>query len=88
MMSFTALVRGIADTGAVSREEFIRATSLDADRAFELFSSLAAFGLEFDEQGRIVGAALTTKTPPHAIHIAGKEFFAWCALDKIGRAHV
>ncbi len=83
VMGFSALVRGIADAGAVTPDEFSRTTSLDPARATELFSSLAAFGVECDEQGRIVGAALTTKPTPHVIRIAGKQLFAWCALDTL-----
>ena len=80
---FSALVRGIANAGAVTPDEFARSTSLAPAQASQLFSSLAAFGLECDEQGRIVGAALTTKSTPHAIRIGGKSLFAWCALDTL-----
>ena len=83
VMGFSTLVRGIADASAITPDEFSRTSSLDPARATELFSSLAAFGLERDEKGRIVGAALTTKPTPHVIRIAGKELFAWCALDTL-----
>lgn len=83
VMGFGALVRGIAVAGAVTPEEFGRSTSLSATQASELFSSLAAFGLERDGAGRIVGAALTTKPTPHAIDIPRKQLFAWCALDTL-----
>jgi alkylmercury lyase len=83
VMGFGALVRGIAVAGAVTPEEFGRSTSLSTTQASELFSSLAAFGLERDEAERIVGAALTTRRTPHAIRIAGKPLFAWCALDTL-----
>jgi hypothetical protein len=68
-MGFTALVRGIAANGVVTPEDFSRDTSLSPARASELFESLAAFGLERDAAGRIVGAALTTRRTPHAISI-------------------
>jgi alkylmercury lyase len=83
VMGFTALVRGIAEVGAVTPEDFSRDTSLNTTQAGVLFSSLAAFGLERDEAGRIVGAALTTKRTPHVIGVGGKQFFAWCALDTL-----
>jgi alkylmercury lyase len=83
VMGFTALVRGIAERGGITPEEFRRNTSLSSTQASELFSSLTAFGLERDEAGRIVGAALTTKRTPHAIGIGGRQLFAWCALDTL-----
>ena len=53
---FTALVRGIAANGVVTPEDFSRDTSLSRAQASELFESLAVFGLERDDAGRIVGA--------------------------------
>ena len=83
VLGFTALVRGIARTGAVTPEEFSRETALSSERATELFTGLAAFGLERDGEGRVVGAALTTRRTPHAVAVAGKSLFAWCALDRL-----
>ncbi len=83
VMGFTALVRGIAANGVVTPEDFSRDTSLSPAQASELFESLAAFGLERDAAGRIVGAALTTRPTLHAIFIPGRKLFAWCALDTL-----
>lgn len=83
VMGLSTLVRGIAQVGAVTPADFSRSTSLDPTQARELFSSLAAFGLERDEAGNIIGAALTTRSTPHSIGIAGKQLFAWCALDTL-----
>ncbi|MBW2244878.1 MAG: hypothetical protein JRH01_23095 [Deltaproteobacteria bacterium] len=80
---FSALVRGIAATGAVTPEAFASGTSLNMAEASGLFSSLAAFGLERDDEGRIIGAALTTRPTPHVVAIHKKRLFAWCALDTL-----
>ena len=80
---FTALVRGIAKTGAVTPEDFGRETGLDTNQANEMFSQLGAFGLEVDAAGRIVGAALTTRRTAHSLKVAGSQLFAWCALDTL-----
>ena len=79
----TALVRGIARSGAVTPEDFSRETALSAEQASEVFEELAAIGLERDDEGRIVGAALTTTRTPHAVTFAGRSLFAWCALDTL-----
>ncbi len=83
VLGFTALVRGIARTGAITPEDFSRDTALNSEQANELFARLAQFGLERDEQGRVVGAALTTRKTPHAVAVAGRSLFAWCALDTL-----
>ncbi len=80
---FAALVRGIAKTGRVTPSEFGRRMGLNTGEASELFSGFAAFGMEMDESGNIVGAALTTKQTPHSLSFGGKKLFAWCALDTL-----
>lgn len=83
VLGFTALVRGIAANGKVSPEDFSRDTGLSPEHANALFASLSAYGLERDEVGNIVGAALTTRPTPHVISIPGVQLFAWCALDTL-----
>ena len=80
---FTTLVRGIARSGGVTPEDFSRGTALSPEQASEVFEGLAAIGLERDAGGRIVGAALTTTRTPHAVTVAGRSLFAWCALDTL-----
>lgn len=83
VQAFTTLVRGIEANGAVTPDEFTRETRLDSKQTGDLFASLAAMGLEFDEAGRIVGAALTTRETPHSVVFRGKQLYAWCALDTL-----
>lgn len=42
-----------------------------------------AGGLERDEQGRLVGLALTLRPTPHRFTFAGRTLFAWCADDAL-----
>ncbi|MGH2356367.1 MAG: organomercurial lyase MerB [Chloroflexota bacterium] len=39
--------------------------------------------VEWDEQGRVVGAGLTLVPTPHRLEVEGKALFAWCALDTL-----
>ena len=77
------IVRGIYRDGAVSAESFAQEFKLAASEAQALFESLADFGMEFDESGNIVGAALTTKKTPHTIRFGDRELYAWCAMDTL-----
>ena len=80
---FAALVRGIAETGAVTPDEFGHQTGLNVDEATELFSVFAALGMQVNESGNIVGAALTTTPTPHSLSFGGRKLYAWCALDAL-----
>jgi mercuric reductase len=48
-----------------------------------IFASLRETGLEFDDQGNLVGAALTLRPSPHRFRVAGRDLFAWCSLDTL-----
>ena len=81
--AFAALVRGIAKTGAVTPDDFRRRTGLNTVEVSALFSGFTALGMEVDESGNIVGAALTATQTPHTLSFGGKKLFAWCALDTL-----
>ena len=80
---FGSIVRGIYRDGAVSAESFAQELEIDASEARALFSALSDMGMEFDEAGNIVGAALTSKQTPHAVRIGDRVLYAWCALDTL-----
>jgi alkylmercury lyase len=80
---FGAMVRGIAEAGVLSAERFAELMGLEAETASEVFEGLFAAGMQKDESGNIVGAALTTRETPHKMRVAGKELYAWCALDTL-----
>ena len=39
--------------------------------------------LEFDEDGRLVGAGLSLRETPHVFEVQGQRLFTWCALDTL-----
>ena len=83
ILGFAALVRGIARAGAVSPEEFASKLEIEPSRAKDLFAGFATMGVQIDEQGRVVGAALTARKTAHRVEVGGKELYAWCALDTL-----
>lgn len=46
-----------------------------------VFHALQKQGAEFDENGHLVGAALTLKPTPHRFRVNGRTLYTWCALD-------
>ena len=80
---FTAMVRAIAEEGVLSFERFAELMGLQRAAAEALFARLSAAGMQTDESGNILGAALTTRETPHGVRVAGKDLYAWCALDTL-----
>ena len=80
---FGAMVRGIARDGHLSVERFAELIGLGVPEAKELFEGLAAVGMQMDESGNILGAALTARETPHKMRVAGKDLYAWCSLDTL-----
>ncbi len=80
---FGAMVRGIAKDGHLSVARFAELMGLGVSEAKELFEGLAAVGMQMDESGNILGAALTARETPHKMRITGKELYAWCSLDTL-----
>ena len=83
ILGFSALVQGIARSGAISPEEFASELGIEPSRAKGLFAELARMGVQIDEQGNVVGAALTARKTIHRVQVRGKELYAWCALDTL-----
>jgi alkylmercury lyase len=80
---FAAIVRAIAESGALSPERFAEVMGLDVSKAEELMADLEAIGMQSDDSGNIIGAALTTQVSPHRMRVGGKNLYAWCALDTL-----
>lgn len=81
--TYTLLIRAIADGRSVSPAELAAELGIPGESAEEVFAGLQASGMEFDEAGNLVGAALTPRPTPHRVSFGGKELFAWCALDTL-----
>ena len=81
--AFRAMVRGIAEEGVLTAQRFGELMGLEPSMAREVFAGLSAAGMQTDESGNILGAALTVHETPHRCRIAGKQLYAWCALDTL-----
>ena len=99
VLAFSTLVQEIARSGAVSPDEFASKLGIETSQAHDIFAGLARTGLQSDEQGNIVGVALTSRPTPHRVRLGGKmggetggeiggerggkELYAWCSLDTL-----
>lgn len=76
-------VRSLAKGRPLSAEAFAAAAGLSLDRVPAIFTRMREKGFEFDEDGNLVGAALTLRPSPHRFRVAGRDLFAWCSLDTL-----
>jgi alkylmercury lyase len=83
ILGFTALVRAIAERGRATPSAFAAETGISPDEVPKLFRWLAAGGLQLDDEGNVVGAALSVRATPHRFHVRGRGLYAWCALDTL-----
>ena len=80
---FATIVRAIATQGSLAADRVAEAIGSDVSETERLVAELSAIGVQFDETGNIIGAALTTRETPHRMRIRGNGLYAWCALDTL-----
>ena len=83
ILSFAAIVRAIAESGVASRAAFAATTGLPLEQVSDLFERLSTSGIQFDDDGNAIGAALTTRPTPHRFRVRNRDLYAWCALDTL-----
>lgn len=64
--------------------EVIAATlGIATEIVHEQMEALRRYGCEFNAEGELIGAILTQTPTPHRVRVAGREVYAWCALDTL-----
>ncbi len=76
-------VRALAKGRPLSPADFAAATALPLDRVPPIFAWMREMGSEFDDDGNLVGAALTLRRSPHRFRVGGRDLFAWCSFDTL-----
>lgn len=80
----TSLLLGLLAEGRpVSAAHLAERSGLPLKEIETKFKKFKGRGGEFDEQGNLIGAALTLNKTPHRFLLNDKELFTWCSLDAI-----
>ncbi len=77
------LLEELAKGGPVSRERASELHGVSREEIDELFSAIHASGGQLNDQGELIGMALTLKPTRHNIRVNGNDMYAWCSLDTI-----
>lgn len=76
-----AALRLLAEGEPVEPADIASATGQPVADVQTWLARMAAAGYEIDEEGRLVGAALTLRPTTHQIRVRGNDLYAWCGFD-------
>lgn len=73
----------LADGQPVSADQIAAVTDWPRHDVVAWLQQARHTGYEVDEQGRLVGAALTLRPTPHRFRVRGNDLYAWCGFDTL-----
>lgn len=73
----------LAEGAPVTPERLATASGQPVEMIRSHFTMMRNCGCEFDDQGALVGNALTLTPTPHHFRVKGRDLYAWCALDTL-----
>ncbi|WP_024795005.1 organomercurial lyase MerB [Tomitella biformata] len=78
---FVPLLRLLAEGEPVTVAELATASGQSEDEARQ--GLFAVSDAEYDDDGRVIGLALTLRPTSHRFTVAGRQLYTWCALDTL-----
>jgi alkylmercury lyase len=73
----------LAEAQPVSPERLAEKSGQSVEMIRSSFAALQNCGCEFNEQGDLIGDALTLSPTHHRFRIRNHDLYAWCALDTL-----
>lgn len=77
------VLQSIASGNPVSAEAFAAHLGFGLKETRILMRKSKMSGADFDDEGRMIGNALTMRPTQHLLEINGRTLYAWCALDTL-----
>lgn len=77
------VLQSIASGKPISVEEFAVQIGRTLKESKVLFRGMRLSGADFDDEGRLVGNALTMRPTQYLIRVDDQILYAWCALDTL-----
>lgn len=78
---FVPLLRLLAEGEPVTVAELATASGRSENTVRRGLSAVP--DAEYDDDGRVLGLALTLRPTPHRFTVAGRQLYTWCALDTL-----
>lgn len=83
MQMTDSMLRLLAEGQPISARQLADKLTVPLETIESAFEQVRKGGYEFDDQGNLVGAALTLNPTRHQVKFDGKTLYAWCALDTL-----
>lgn len=77
------MLQMLAEGRPVSARQVAEKLSVPVENIEAAFEKVRKGGYEFDEDGNLVGAALTLNPTRHQFNLTGKTLYTWCSLDAL-----
>jgi alkylmercury lyase len=77
------VLQSIASGNPVAAEELATNLGFGLKETQILMRKSKKSGADFDDEGRMIGNALTLRPTSHRLEIGGQTLYAWCALDTL-----
>lgn len=78
-----AYIRLLAEGKPVSAQRLANELGDPVEFIVTAFQQMQQIGTEFNEQGELIGAALTLSPTRHQFVVDGQTLYAWCGLDTL-----
>lgn len=78
---FVTILRELAAGRPVSPESLAKTLDLSSERVNAVLN--AEPGIDYDDEGSVVGYGLTLRETPHVFEVEGRRLHTWCALDTL-----
>jgi alkylmercury lyase len=77
------LINLLADDRPVTAEALAAATRRSVGRVRADIADARRHGVQVDDDGAVVGAALTLRPTPHRFRVRGHDLYTWCGFDAL-----
>lgn len=77
------LLRLLSEGNPVSAQRYAQEANLPIEQVQEDFKQIQVHGAEVDDNGDLIGNALTLKPTRHHFNVNGTQLYAWCSLDTL-----
>jgi len=75
------LLKILAEGNPISPQIMRDRINMDSETTDKIFHQLRNGAGELDEDGNLVGLALSLKQTPHRFRVNSRDLYAWCSLD-------
>ena len=78
-----AIYPALAEGRPLTAQEVSESSGIPVRSVETVFRHMRRTGADFDDEGKLIGNALTLRPTPHKFTVDGQKLYAWCAVDTL-----